>query len=213
DAPSAPIRIAFDATWPTCVHKNTRRRPVVNKEASSSGEKDQSDRKNDGPATNRARSREPRPTAGRRVRADIVYSLPAFIMPFYALFPVTYDGGGRKKSEEEPRRESLAEGGVRRHGGYRRDDSVATISKSRAARRDLMPSPRPWRQEEGPLATTINLLLVRSPRLRRIGESERKERGRHGELIFRRMVWIGDSTDNTWLSVAAAIVLGFVCQC
>lgn len=74
---------------------------------------------------------------------------------------VTYNGGGRKKSEEELRRESLAEGGVRRHGGFRRDDSVATISKSRAARRDLMPSPRPWRQEEGPLATTINLLLER----------------------------------------------------
>lgn len=89
---------------------------------------------------------------------------------------VTYDGGGRKKSEEEPRRESLAEGGVRCHGGYRRDDSVATISKSRAARRDLMPSPRPWRQEEGPLATTINLLLVRSPPAKERRERKKRER-------------------------------------
>lgn len=38
-----------------------------------------------------------------------------------------------------------------------------TISKSRAARRGLMPLPRSWRQEEGPLAT-ISLLRVRHER-------------------------------------------------
>lgn len=75
----APIRIALGATRPTCAHKNARRRPASNKEASSAGEKGQSGGKNGGAAANRgaasaaaadSRSSSPR---GHRILSTCLY--------------------------------------------------------------------------------------------------------------------------------------------
>lgn len=79
---------------------------------------------------------------------------------------VTYDGGSSKKSEEE------LSGGRPSRGATVGADAT-TISKSHAARRGLMLSlPRPWRQEEGPLATTISFLFPAGPRRQRRREKE-----------------------------------------
>lgn len=83
---------------------------------------------------------------------------------------VTYDGGSSKKSEEE------LSGGRPSRGATVGADTT-TISKSRAARRGLMlPLPRPWRQKEGPLATTISFLFPAGPR--GDNEEERKREAR-----------------------------------
>lgn len=79
---------------------------------------------------------------------------------------VTYNGGSSKKSEEE------LSGGRPSRGATVGADAT-TISKSRAARRGLMlPLPRSWRQEEGPLATTISFLFPAGPRRQRRREKE-----------------------------------------
>ncbi|EFN64421.1 hypothetical protein EAG_00851 [Camponotus floridanus] len=87
DSRDAPIRAALGATRPTCVHKNARRRPEPNKEASSSGEKDQYGRKNAvrPPIRFPLAPLDSRPSSPRGL--GILY--PTFIMPFYALFPAT----------------------------------------------------------------------------------------------------------------------------